>query len=138
MAAVVDSLVEEGVMARPMLERIANMMLTGDREGLFSMFGAGGGGMGGGAGQRGFDERPGESWATGGFSMGGNMMRQMMRMVRPLGGVGRFMSGGGGSQPPLVESGEYTVVLKAGDSELRRTLLVEKRPGAEGGSGMFQ
>ena len=138
MAAVVDSLAEEGVMARPMLERIANMMLTGDREGLFSMFGAAGGGMGGGAGQREFDERPGESWSTGGFSMGGSMMRQMMRMVRPLGGVSRFMSGGGGVQPPLVESGDYTIVLKAGDSELRRTLVVERRPGAEGGSGMFQ
>jgi hypothetical protein len=135
MAAVVDSLVEEGVMARPMLERVANMMLTGDREGLFSMFGGMGGG--GSSGSRGFQERPGESWSTGGFTMGGDMMRQMMRMVRPLGGVGAFMGGDGGAQAPLVESGAYTVVLQAGDREYRQTLQVEKRAGAEGGM-MFQ
>jgi len=135
MAAVVDSLVEEGVMARPMLERVANMMLTGDREGLFSMFGGMGGGEG--PGPREFQERPGESWSTGGFSMGGNMMQQMMRMVRPLGGVGAFMGGGAGAQAPLVESGTYTLILTAGDREYRQTLQVEKGPGAEAG-GMFE
>ena len=137
MAAVVDSLVEEKVMARPMLERVADMMLTGDMEGLFSMFGAGGGGSGGmGSGE--FNERPGESWGGGGFSMGGNMMRQMMRMVRPLGGIGAFMGAGGGAQPPLVESGDYTVIMKAGDKEFRQTLTVVKGPGANAGGGMFQ
>ncbi len=135
MAAVVDSLAEEGVMARPMLDRISGMLLSGDREGLFSMFGAGGGGGGGGA--QGFNERPGESWSTGGFSMGGGMMRQMMRMIRPLGGFGALMGGGGGNQPPLVESGEYTVILHAGDEELRQTLWVERGQGAEAGGGMF-
>ena len=137
MAAVVDSLAEEGVMARPMLERVSTMLLTGDREGLFAMFGAMGGG-GGGTGSREFNERPGENWRAGGFSMGGNMMRQMMRMLRPLGGVGALMSGGGGGQAPLVDSGEYTVIMKAGEAEFRQTLVVEKRPGAEGGGGMFE
>ncbi len=65
------------------------------------------------------------------------MMRQMMRMVRPLGGVSRFMGGGGGARAPLVESGEYTVIMKAGAEELRQTLIVERRPGAGGGGGMF-
>jgi hypothetical protein len=136
MAAVVDSLAEEGVMARPMLERVSTMLLTGDREGLFAMFGAMGGG-GGGAGSREFNERPGENWRAGGFSMGGNMMRQMMRMLRPLGGFGALMSGGDGGQAPLVESGDYTVIMKAGEEEFRRTLTVVKGPGAAGGGGMF-
>ena len=137
MAAVVDSLVEEGAMARPMLERVADMMLAGDREGLFSMFGGGGGG-GGGAGSQEFNERPGESWRGGGFTFGGAMMRQMMRMVRPLGGVGAFMGGGQGVRPPPVESGEYTVIMQAGEEELQTTLIVVKGPGANAGGGMFQ
>jgi hypothetical protein len=137
MALVVDSLVEEGAMARPMLERVAAMMLSGDREGLFSMFGGGGGGGGGGVmGPQTFNERPGENWGAGGFSFGGDMMRQMMRMVRPLGGAGAFMGGGGAAQPPLVESGEYTLIMKAGEQELRTTLIVEKGPGADAGGGM--
>ncbi|MGW8267420.1 MAG: hypothetical protein ACWGSQ_13720, partial [Longimicrobiales bacterium] len=120
-----------------MLERVSTMLLTGDREGLFSMFGAMGGGGGGGSSQE-FNERPGENWRAGGFSMGGNMMRQMMRMLRPLGGVSALMSGGDGGQAPLVESGEYTVILGAGEEELRQTLVVEKGPGAEGGGAMFE
>lgn len=137
MAAVVDSLAEEGAMARPMLDRISGMLLSGDREGLFAMFGAGGGG-GGGRGPQDFNERPGENWSAGGFSMGGGMMRQMMRMIRPLGGISALMGGGGGAQAPFVDSGEYTVILKAGDQEFRQILVVEKGPGAEGGGGMFQ
>lgn len=65
-------------------------------------------------------------------------MRQMMRMVRPLGGIGSMMGGGGPALPPLVESGEYTVILEAGDQEFRQTLRVEKGPGAAGGGGMFE
>jgi len=57
------------------------------------------------------------------------MMRQMMRMVRPLGGVESFM-GGGGEPARAVEPGEYTVILKAGERDFRQALLVEK------GSGM--
>jgi len=61
----------------------------------------------------------------------------MMRMLRPLGGVGAIMSGGDGGQAPLVESGNYTVIMKAGEEEFRRTLTVVKGPGAAGGGGMF-
>jgi len=136
MWAVVDSIVEEGIMERPMIERIATMMITGNREGLMGMFG----GMGGGGGQEagGFDERPGESWSSGGMTMGSEMIQNFRRLVRPLGGFGGFMGRGRMNQAPLAESGEYTVVLKVGDEEYRQMLSVEKGPGADAGGGFFE
>lgn len=41
-------------------------------------------------------------------------------------------------QSPLVDSGVYTVVLKAGERDLRQTPVMVKGPGAEAGGGMFQ
>ncbi|MFO8174969.1 MAG: hypothetical protein R6T96_11845 [Longimicrobiales bacterium] len=134
--AVVDSLVEEEVMERPMLERVANMMLSGDREGLFGMFGGMGGGGGADPGE--FDERPGESWRSGGMTMGSGMIQNFRRLVRPLGGLGGFMGGGGRAETPLADSGDYTVVLKVGVQEHRQTLRVRKGPGADAGNGFFQ
>ncbi len=134
MWVVVDSLVEEGAMQRPMLERIATMMLAGDRQGLFGMF-EGMAGGGGGAGE--FNERPGESWRSGGFSMSSEMIQNFRRLVRPLGGQSAFMGRRAGGGAPLAETGEYTVVLRVGDEELRQSLTVDKRPGA-GGGGMFE
>ena len=136
MWAVVDSMVDEGVMERPMLERIATMMISGDREGLFGMFGAMGGG-GGGAAPGEFNERPGESWRSGGITMSSAMIQNFRRLVRPLGGSGGFMGRSSMSQPPLAESGDYTVILKVGDEEYPRTLTVEKGPGAAAGGGFF-
>jgi photosystem II stability/assembly factor-like uncharacterized protein len=133
---VVDSLVEEGIMERPRLERVARMMIAGDRAGLFAMFGAGGrGGPRAEAGE--FVERPGESWTSGGPGMASGMIRHFMRLVRPLGGAGAFMSGRGSREAPLAEAGEYEVVLEAGDMKARRTLTVVKGPGAEAGGGFF-
>ena len=137
MWAVVDSMVNEGVMERPMLERIATMMISGDREGLFGMFGAMGGGGGGGAPGE-FNERPGESWRSGGMTMSSAMIQNFRRLVRPLGGFGGFMGRSSMSQPPLAESGDYTVILKVGDEEYPRTLTVEKGPGAAAGEGFFR
>jgi hypothetical protein len=140
MQHIVDSLVAEG-QDKQMLDRAMNMMISGNRQGLFGMFG-GGGGRGGGAGDPDeFVERPGERFGGGGggFGGGGNIMRDFMRMVRPLGGASAFMGGrGGGAQAPLADAGDYTVVLKVGDQEFRQTLRVEKGPGAGAGGGFFQ
>ena len=65
----VDSLAEAGTMERPMLERVANMMISGNREGLSGMFGGGGRGPRGGASE-GFNERPGERWSVGTQAVG--------------------------------------------------------------------
>ena len=133
---VVDSLVEEGIMERPRLERVARMMIAGDRAGLFAMFGAGA--RGGPRAEPGeFAERPGESWASGGPGMASGMIRHFMRLVRPLGGAGAFMSGRGRREAPLAEAGEYEVVLEAGDMKARGTLTVVRGPGAEAGGGFF-
>lgn len=136
MWAVVDSIVDEGIMERPMIERIATMMISGDREGLFGMFGAMGGG--GGAPSGGFQERPGESWRSGGMTMGSEMIQNFRRLVRPLGGFGGFMGRSSMGEAPLAESGDYTVILNVGDEEYRQTLTVEKGPGAAAGGGFFQ
>ncbi len=137
MGVLVEALVEEGVMERDQLERIADMMLTGNRQGLSGMFG------GGPRGQRGepgaFNERPGESWGGGGRGMGGGTIQVFRRMRSAMGGGGGFMGGrGGGAQAPLAESGEYTVILEVGDQEFRQALVVEKGPGANAGGGFFE
>jgi hypothetical protein len=137
MWSVVDSIVDEGVMERPQIERIANMMISGNREGLMGMFGAMGGG-GGGAAPGEFDERPGESWRSGGMSMSSDMIQNFRRLVRPLGGFGGFMGRRGMAEAPLADSGDYTVILKVGDEEYRQTLTVEKGPGADAGGGFYQ
>ena len=135
MWVMVDSLVNEGVAERPMLERVANMMISGNRQGLMGMFGGRGGG--GGEEPGGFNERPGESWSTGGAGMGGNMM-QVFRALNRAMGSGGGMGGRGGAQAPLAESGEYTAILKVGDDEYRQTLTVAKGPGANAGGGFFE
>jgi len=132
----VDSLADAGTAERPMLERVANMMLSGNREGLFGMFGGRGGRGGGAPGE--FNERPGESWSTGGMSMGSNMIQIFRAFSRAMGGGGGMMGGRGGAQAPLAESGDYTVILKVGDQEYRQNLTVEKGPGANAGGGFFQ
>jgi hypothetical protein len=132
----VDELAEEGVMERAQLERIANMMLSGNRQGLMGMFSGGGGGGRRDPGT--FNERPGESWGGGGRGFGGGMMQVFRRMGRAMGGGGMMSGRGGGGQAPLAESGEYTVILKLGDQEFRQPLTVEKGPGAGGGGGSFE
>jgi hypothetical protein len=133
----VDSLAEAGVMERPMLERVANMMVSGNRQGLFAMFG-GGGGRGGGGEPGGFNERPGESFGGGG---GGGMPSGMISVFRAFSralGGGGGMGGRGGAQAPLAHAGEYTVTMKVGDQEFTQTLTVAKGPGADAAGGFFQ
>jgi hypothetical protein len=130
----VDELAEEGVMERAQLERIANMMLTGNRQGLVGMFEGGGGRSEPGT----FDERPGESWGGGGRGFGGGMMQVFRAMGRAMGSGGMMGGRGRGGQAPLAESGEYTVILKVGDREFRQPLKVQKGPGADAGGGFFE
>jgi hypothetical protein len=131
----VDSLAEAGTMERPMLERVANMMISGNRQGLMGMFG----GRGGGGGEPGeFNDRPGETFGGGG---GGGMPSGMISVFRAFNramGGGGGMGGRGGPQAPLAEAGEYTVILKVGDQEFTQTLTVEKGPGADAGGGFFE
>jgi hypothetical protein len=135
----VDSLAEAGTMERPMLERVAESMISGNRQGLMGMFGGRGGGGGGGGGEPGeFNERPGETFGGGG---GGGMPPGMIQVFRAFsratGGGGR-MGRGGGAQAPLAEAGEYTVIMKVGDQEFTQTLTVAKGPGADAGGGFFE
>ena len=84
----VDSLAEAGTMERPMLERVAERMTSGNRQGLMGMFGGRG--------------------------------------------------GRGAGQPPLADTGEYTVVIKVGGREFTQTFTVAKGPGADAGGGFFE
>jgi photosystem II stability/assembly factor-like uncharacterized protein len=133
----VDSLAEAGTMERPMLERVAESMISGNRQGLMGMFGGRGGGGGGGEPGE-FNERPGETFGGGG---GGGMPPGMIQVFRAFsratGGGGR-MGRGGGAQAPLAEAGEYTVVMKVGDQEFTQTFTVAKGPGADAGGGFFE
>lgn len=139
MRAMVDSLAESGTMERPMLERVSEMMISGNREGLTAMFGGRGGGGGGGA-PAGFNERPGETFGSGGG--GGGMPTGMIDVYRALnramGGGRGFGGGGGGGQAPLADAGEYTVILKVGNDEFRQTFTVARGPGANAGGGFFE
>lgn len=72
------------------------------------------------------------------MTMGSGMIQNFRRLVRPLGGLGGFMGRSGRVEAPLAESGDYTVVLKVGVQEHRRTLRVRKGPGADAGGGFFQ
>jgi hypothetical protein len=125
----VDSLVEAGG-DRENLERMVDLFTSGDRQRMMAAFG------GGGRGEQepgAWEERPGESFPTGGRGGGfGGFtpeMRVLMRAARPItGGGGMF--GGGRNQPPLADAGDYAVILKAGDREFRQTLTVIRGPDA--------
>jgi hypothetical protein len=140
----VDSLVEAGSDRAP-LEQMRDMILSGGRGGLAGAFGGGGGGGRGGgqAEPAAWVERPGESFAARGGGGGGGggftpEMRLLSQAARDITGGGGFGGGGrGGGQAPLVEAGDYTVILKAGDRELRQTLTVIKGADAGEGGGSF-
>jgi hypothetical protein len=88
-----------------------------------------------------FQERPGENWAQGGGRGGFTPeMRVLFQAARALTGGGRFRGGGqgGGGEAPLADAGEYAVILRAGDRELRQSLRVLKGPHAGEGGGFFQ
>ena len=91
------------------------------------MFG-GGGGRGGQRDPGAWVDRPGENFSQGGGGFNFTPeMRVIMQASRPITG-----GGGGGNQAALAEEGDYTVILKAGDQEVRKTLTVLKGPDAGG------
>ena len=56
-----------------------------------------------------------------------------MQASRPIsGGGGGGFGGGGGGQAPMADEGDYTVVLRIGGQEFRRTLTILKGPDAGG------
>jgi hypothetical protein len=133
----VDSLAEAG-RDRAQLEQTRDMILSGNPQRMMGAFG--GGGAAGGS-QRDPDtwvERPGENFSAGGRGGGFTPeMRILFQAARPITGTGGFGRGGGGGQAPLADAGDNTVVLKAGDEELRQTLTVVKGPDDAGGGGSF-
>jgi len=115
------------------------MILSGNRQGMMGMFG---GGRGGAARDPdAFDERPGESWATGSRGGGGFTpeMRVLAQAARDITGSGRFGGGrGGGNQPPMAGGGEYTVILRVAGQEYRQPLTVIQGADAGEGGGFFE
>jgi hypothetical protein len=138
---IVDSLVAEGS-DRAQLERMRDMLLSGNRQGMMGMFGGGGGGGAPGRDPSAFVERPGENWAAGGRGGGGFTpeMRVLVQAARDITGGGGFGGGGrgGAGQAPLAAGGEYTVILKVGDQEFRQTLTVIQGADAGEGGGFFE
>ncbi len=121
----VDSLVEGGSDRAP-LEEFRDMILSGGRARMFG----GGGGRGGQRDPGAWVDRPGENFSQGGGGFNFTPeMRVIMQLSRPITGGG---GGGGGNQAALAEEGDYTVILKAGDQEVRKTLTVLKGPDAGG------
>jgi len=133
----VDSIVAAGG-DREALERTRDMLLAGNIQGMAAAFGGAGGGAAGGATRdpRAFVERPGENWNVAPRGGGGGGVTPELRVITQAaqaitgGGGGSGRAGGGGAQAPLADSGEYTVILKVGDRELRQTLTVLKGPDA--------
>jgi photosystem II stability/assembly factor-like uncharacterized protein len=142
----VDSMVAAGG-DRDMLERTREMLLSGNLQGMAAAFG---GAAMGGAGPRAaadplaFVERPAENWnvaqrggGTGVFTPEMQVIIQAAQAITGGGGVGRGAGFGGGmggaGQGPLAEDGEYTVILKIGERELRQTFTLIRGPDAGGG-----
>jgi photosystem II stability/assembly factor-like uncharacterized protein len=143
--AVLDSLEAEGF-PRPMLDRVGGMMLSGNRQGLFRMFGRGGGG---GGPSSGWNDRPAERMQAAGAGRAEvapgeegtegqpNLdFNQIRRIARAMGG-GRAFGGGGQGQAPLAEPGEYQVVLKVEEDAMERTLQVTRAGEISGNSSPF-
>jgi photosystem II stability/assembly factor-like uncharacterized protein len=137
----IDSLVEAGG-TRASLDSAKTQLLTVVAGGGGG-FGGGGGGGGGGAGAPGippFQARPGEGnpitagagggGGGGGGGLGGNPLVQALGGFQGLqgliGGGGGGGGGFGGAGGPIVEPGEYLVVLEIGNQKLTRKVRVER------------
>jgi photosystem II stability/assembly factor-like uncharacterized protein len=142
----VDSIVAAGG-DREMLERTRDMLLAGNLQGMAAAFGvaaqAGAGGRAA-ADPLAFVERPAENWTVaqrgGGAAAFTPEMQVIMQAAQAItggGGLGRLAGAGGGmggaGQGPLAEGGEYTVILKVGERELRQPLRVIR--GHDAGEG---
>jgi len=153
MTFVFDSLEKAGAIPKPALDRIRQMMMSGDVAGLFR--GGGRGGAGGGA----WNPRPGEgavvraagargggeaaaggagasdnpAYALNAFPGGAQEFQQLLRppgqQGRGGGGFGGF--GGRGAQAPVVASGDYLVTLTVGGKTYKQLLRVERVSGGD-------
>jgi hypothetical protein len=155
MTFVFDSLEKAGTMPKPALDRIRQMMMSGDVAGLFRGGGGGRGGAGGGA----WNPRPGEgavvgaAGARGGGQAGGESgggenpadalnafpggAQELQRLLRPPGQQGRGGGGGfgRGNQAPVVASGDYLVTLTVGGKTYKQLLRVERVSGGDDTGG---
>ncbi len=153
--AVGDSLVEHEDVDRETMDRMLEMALGGDREGIQRIFG-GGGGRGGGPGgdPSGWRERPAERYPVqpAGASSGGGrrgagraaaaggqgqssmreLFLQINEAVRERGGGNqffRFFGGGGGDGCGMADPGTYTVVIEIGEKSYTTSLEVIRQDG---------
>jgi photosystem II stability/assembly factor-like uncharacterized protein len=155
MTFVFDSLEKAGTMPKPALDRIRQMMMSGDVAGLFR----GGGGGRGGAASGAWNPRPGEgavvgaAGARGGGQAGGESgggenpadalnafpggAQELQRLLRPPGQQGRGGGGGfgRGNQAPVVASGDYLVTLTVGGKTYKQLLRVERVSGGDDTGG---
>jgi hypothetical protein len=161
---VFDSLEKAGTMPKATLDRMRQMIASGNPG-----FGRGGGGGRGGAGG-GFVARPGEGAFIGGrgaragagqegagaqsgqesiqdmleqFPGGAEELGQLLRPPGQRGGRGGFgaifgFGGGRGNQAPVVNSGDYLVTLSVGGRTYKQVLRVERASGGDDVSSGFQ
>ena len=133
-----DSLVEAGWEEGP-LDRMIGLF-TGENDPRAMFRGFGGGGFQG-RDPEAFVERPGESMGgggPGGFGFDFGQLREVGELVLPGANLFSLFSRSRGGEPPTAEPGEYTVVLKLGDVELRAPLVVERVNGTGGSDGLFE
>ncbi|MDX1396404.1 MAG: hypothetical protein R3195_18630 [Gemmatimonadota bacterium] len=146
--AIADSLVENEGVDRELMDRVLELMQSGDQAAIGRVFGGGGGG-GGGAARGGWDPRPAESYpeparegaqargpAAGGEGGAGPaamrpVFQQMFSAMRDrgAGGFGRFFRGGGGGGGGLAPAGTYTVAVTIGDETYTTPLEVVREDG---------
>ena len=156
---VFDSLEKAGAMPKQTIDRLRNMIASGN-----AGFGRGGGGGRGSAGIGGWVARPGEGAFIGGrggrggagqgegaqaggepsiqdlleqFPGGAEELGELLRPPGQRGGRGGgfgaiFGFGGGrGNQAPVVNSGDYLVTLNVGGRTYKQLLRVERASGGE-------
>jgi photosystem II stability/assembly factor-like uncharacterized protein len=152
MSFVFDSLEKAGTMPKPALDRIRQMMTSGDVAGLFR------GGRGGAGGNTAWNPRPGEGAVVGaagarggGEGAGGGEnpadalnafpggAQELQQLLRPPGQQGRGGGGGfgRGNQGPTVASGDYLVTLTVGGKTYKQLLRVERVSGGDDVGGAF-
>jgi hypothetical protein len=152
---VFDSLEKAGTIPKPQLDRIRQMVMTGDA--AFGRGGGGGGGRGGAGG--GWVARPGEGAVVGAAGRGGQVgqgegaqpggeqnpldalnvfpggMQDLQELLRVPGQGGRGGRGGGGfgrgGQAPVVNTGDYLVTLSVGGKTYKQLLRVERMSGGD-------
>jgi hypothetical protein len=132
-----DSLVEAGWEEGPLDRMIGLFTGENDPREMFRNFGGGGSQVGD---PERFEERPGESMGrgAGGFGFDFGQLRTIGELVLPGANLFSLFNRRDEGPPPTAEPGEYTVVVKLGEMELRQPLVVERINGTGGGGGFFE